>query len=159
MENKQKIFIGWKEWCALPDLNIMYIRAKIDTGAKTSSLHAYDIHEFYKRNQKYVSFNIHPIQNNEKISIPTTAKIIDERYIMSSNGHKELRYVIATNLILGSKKFLIQLTLSNRDPLRYRMLLGRDALTNNFIIDPGKSHCLGRQSNLIVKKFYLSHHK
>ncbi len=159
MENKSKVLIGWKEWCALPEFNVMLIQAKIDTGAKTSSLHAYNIEEFYKRNQKHISFNIHPIQNNNKITVSAKAKVVDERYIMSSNGHKELRYVIETTLLLANKNLKIELNLSNRDPLRYRMLLGRDAFARSFIIDPSISNCLGKISNLQARKFYLNKHK
>lgn len=149
-----KMLIGWQEWCALPDLGIPFIKAKIDTGAKTSSLHAYNIKEFYKGHYKYVSFEIHPIQDNNDLSFSTKARVIDERNVMSSNGHKELRYVIETDLILGDTITTIELTLSNRDPLRFRMLLGRDALSVHSIIDPAKRNCLGKQSRRSVTNFY-----
>ncbi len=153
-KNLSKMLIGWQEWCALPEFNVPYIKAKIDTGAKTSSLHAFNIKEFRKKNQKYVSFEIHPVQDDNDISLKAKAKVIDERYIMSSNGHKELRYVIQTDLILGTAVIPIELTLSNRDPLRFRMLLGRDALSISSIIDPAKKNCLGKKSRRSVINFY-----
>ena len=149
-----KMLIGWQEWCALPEFDIAYIKAKIDTGAKTSSLHAFNIKEFRKNNQKYVSFEIHPIQDDNDIVIKAKAKVIDQRNVMSSNGHKELRYVITTDLILGSAIIPIELTLSNRDPLRFRMLLGRDALSISSVIDPAKKNCLGKKSRRAVWSFY-----
>ena len=149
-----KMLIGWQEWCALPEFDISYIKAKIDTGAKTSSLHAFNIKEFRKNNQKYVSFEIHPIQDDSNIVIKAKAKVIDQRHVMSSNGHKELRYVIKTDLILGSAIIPIELTLSNRDPLRFRMLLGRDALSVSSVIDPAKKNCLGKKSRRAVLSFY-----
>lgn len=156
MTNISKTLIGWQEWCGLPDFNIPYIKVKVDTGAKTSSLHAFNIKEFTKNHQSYVSFEIHPLQNNDKIKVTVNAKVVDQRYVMSSNGHKELRYVIRANLILAGETFQIFLTLSNRDPLRFRMLLGRDALANNCIIDPAKKYCLGKHSRIEIKKFYLN---
>lgn len=154
MFNVNKILIGWQEWCALPDLHVKYIKAKVDTGAKTSSLHAFNIREFYKNKKKYVAFDIHPVQFNDNIIISTKALVVDERYVMSSNGHNEKRYVIATMLKLGDCKYEIELTLSNRDPLRFRMLLGRDALRPHCIIDPAKISCLKKYSKNFITKYY-----
>jgi ribosomal protein S6--L-glutamate ligase len=152
--SEQKILIGWQEWCALPTLNVAYIKAKVDTGAKTSSLHAFNIEEFRRDRKKYISFDIHPIQDNDNIIITAKAMVTDERYVMSSSGHKEKRYVIETMLYLGNKKYNIELTLTNRDSLRFRMLLGRDALRSHCIIDPSKRSCIAKYPKSFVEKYY-----
>lgn len=139
---KNKLIVGWNEWCSLPDLGIAQIKAKIDTGAKTSALHAFDIHE--DRTGNNVNFSIHPLQANRKITVKCHAPIVDVRHIMSSNGHNELRYVIMTTLVMGELSWEIEMTLSNRDPLKYRMLLGRKALVKHVIVDPSRSLCLGK---------------
>jgi len=150
----KKILIGWQEWCSLPNLKVKYIKAKVDTGAKTSALHAFNIKEKTIKSQKYVFFDVHPIQANDKIIISTKAKVVDERYVMSSNGSKEKRYVILTKLEMGNASFDIEMTLTNRDSLRFRMLLGRDALTKHFIIDPEKSSCLVKYKSCYIEKHY-----
>jgi ribosomal protein S6--L-glutamate ligase len=131
-----KLLIGRNEWCRLPDLDIPAIKAKIDTGAKTSAIHAFNIKPVMRESQKYVCFDIHPIQGNDTVLVNCHALVADERYIMSSNGHKEHRYVILTTLNMGEQCWNIELTLSNRDPLRFRMLLGREALNHRAVIDP-----------------------
>lgn len=131
-----KLLIGRHEWCQLPLLNIPAIKAKIDTGAKTSAIHAFDIEPFFQKHVKYVRFRVLPIQSNHTFFIPCKAPVMDERFIMSSNGHKEHRYVIQTSLKMGDRCWEMELTLSNRDPLRFRLLLGREALNNRVLIDP-----------------------
>ncbi|NKB47658.1 MAG: ATP-dependent zinc protease [Legionellales bacterium] len=131
----KKLLIGRNEWCQLPGLNIPAIRAKIDTGAKTSAIHAFNIKPLHR--ETYVRFDVHPLQGDESILIHCQAPILDKRYIMSSNGHKEHRYVIVTSLKIDGQCWDIELTLSNRDPLRHRMLLGRQALNHRVVIDPG----------------------
>lgn len=136
---KNKLLIGRDEWCELPELHIPAIKAKIDTGAKTSALHAFNIRTVRRHNKKYVHFDIHPLQSDIITLITCTAQLIDERHIMSSNGHIEHRYVILTTVLLGDREWQAEMTLSNRDPLRYRMLLGREALNNRVVIDPNLS--------------------
>ncbi|MDQ2994445.1 MAG: RimK/LysX family protein, partial [Pseudomonadota bacterium] len=134
------------EWCQLPDLNLPAIKAKIDTGARTSALHAFNIKPYKQANKDWVNFEIHPIQYNDAVIVKCKAEVIDERSVMSSNGMKEHRYVISTPLKLGSVVWNIELTLSNRDPLKFRMLLGREALKKHTIIDPNRSFCAGRMA-------------
>lgn len=154
---KKKQLIAWEEWCALPELHIPAIKAKIDTGAKTSALHAFNIEPFLKDGQKHVCFQIHPIQRNKKIVITCCAPLVDHRYITSSTGQKEKRYVIETIIELNSKKWKIELTLAKRDTMAFRMLLGRKALrTGNFIVDPSKSHLLGKLDKEYIKSLYNS---
>lgn len=138
-----KMTVGWCEWVSLPTLGLPALKAKVDTGAKTSALHAFNIEPFYRRRKNFVRFTICPVQANNDVWIRCTSEIIDERYVLSSNGHKELRYVISTTLFLGEKKWDIEVTLSDRDPLRFRMLLGREAL-KKCVIHPSRTYCQGR---------------
>lgn len=151
---KDKLLIGRNEWCQLSVLNIPAIKAKIDTGAKTSAIHAFDIKPFLHKRVKYVRFNVLPIQSNKTIIIPCKARVLDERFIMSSNGHKEHRYVIQTPLKIGDQCWEIELTLSNRDPLRFRLLLGREALSNRVFIDPHLSCNQGKITQSLITKLY-----
>lgn len=131
-----KLLIGRNEWFSLSEFNIPLIKGKIDTGAKTSSLHAFDIQASIKDGIDIVEFKIHPLQNNTTITIACRTPIIDERYIMSSSGHKEKRFVVQTLLKIANVAWNVEMTLSNRDPLKYRMLIGREALKNKVLIDP-----------------------
>lgn len=150
----KKQLIGWKEWCALPDLDIPAIKAKVDTGAKTSSLHAYDINTFKHAGELWVEFKLHPLQRNHQLSIIRKAKVIDQRHVTSSSGHKELRYVIKTRLVLADIEIVIELTLANRENMVFKMLLGRDALKGHATIDPSLSQVSRRLSTKQAKKFY-----
>jgi ribosomal protein S6--L-glutamate ligase len=147
----KKILIGRNEWCQIPGLNLPAIKAKIDTGAKTSSIHAFNIVPISKGKQKWVNFDIRPIQRNENLTIACSALVVDKRLIMSSNGHRERRYIIMTSLKIADQCWDIELSLSNRDPLRFRMLLGREALNGHVLIDPSLSCYQGA-----FKKKYLS---
>lgn len=149
-----KILIGWQEWCALPDLNLPAIKSKIDTGAKTSALHASDIRPFHRHGKLFVRFLVHPLQRTKKFVISCTAEVKDQRTVMNSGGHKELRYVIQTPMILGTTTWNIEITLTNRDPMRFRMLLGRNALTGHTIIDPGKRLCQGKIASKVLRSVY-----
>lgn len=141
-----KIFIGSKEWCSLPGLKTPLIKAKVDTGAKTSAVHAYDITPIRRSGVLWVKFLIHPLQRNDNLSYEVKAEVTDQRVVISSNGQKEKRYVITTDLSLGPLTYPIELTLSNRDPLRFRMLLGCEALIDRAIVDPGENCLLGSYS-------------
>ncbi len=158
-EFDEKILVGRYEWCQLPTLHLPAIKAKIDTGARTSAIHAFDINAFSKGRKRFVSFYIHPIQTNKNITVHCTAPIMDERAIMSSSGHKEQRYIIQTDIILGKHQWKIQLSLSNRDPLRFRLLLGREALAHRALIDPAHScyqpHPVSRKKLISL---YTGHH-
>jgi ribosomal protein S6--L-glutamate ligase len=138
--------IGWEEWCALPQLGLPAIKAKVDTGAKTSALHAYDIVPFKKDGKQYVEFKVHPLQKNEDIECKCTARLIGTRVVTSSNGERETRYVILTKMKFGTMVFEAELTLTSRHNMTFRMLLGRQALRQaQFIVDPAKSYTLGRK--------------
>lgn len=149
-----KLIIGWNEWCRLPKLNLPAIKAKIDTGAKTSSLHADNIKAVIRNKKKYVYYDVHPIQRNNDIVVRCRSLVIDERSIMSSNGQKERRYIIATSLRLGTKVWDIELSLSNRDPLKYRLLLGREALSRYVVINPGTACHQIKYKNIDIINLY-----
>ncbi|MCR4290909.1 MAG: ATP-dependent zinc protease [Candidatus Scalindua sp.] len=140
-----KVVVGWREWANLPELHIPAIKVKIDTGAKTSALHAFDVKIFHKRGKRCVSFNIHPLQNNNNISRHCKAELADERVIKSSNGQEESRYVIRSVIQIGSLHQNIFITLTNRDIMSYRMLLGREAMCL-LLVDPATSFCQGKLS-------------
>lgn len=152
---KKRTIIAWEEWCALPLLGIPAIKLKADTGAKTSALAASNIELFMKDGQKYVSFQIYPIQKNKKITIQCSAPLVDFRYITSSTGQREKRYVIKTVINLNNQEWPIELTLARRKNLAFRMLLGREAIRKgHLIVDPSKSCLLGKISKQDIKMFY-----
>lgn len=135
--------IGWREWATLPDLGIMAIKGKIDTGAKTSSLHAYDIEAFEKGGKSYVKFKVHPLQHDFSVVVECTALLVDKRHVTDSGGHKEERFVIRTSMVIAGFKKRIELTLTNRKSMKYRMLIGRAAL-KHFYIDATQSYLSGK---------------
>ena len=132
----QELTFGWEEWIALPDLGLPAIKAKIDTGARTSALHAHDIEVFGPASKPKVRFNVHPVAGNEDITITCSAPIIDRREVTSSNGEAELRYVISTKMDVAGQSWPIDVTLTNRAGMTSRMLLGRQALTDHITISP-----------------------
>lgn len=148
------ILIGWQEWCALPKLHLPAIKAKIDTGAKTSALHAAEIKPFHRQGELYVHFKVHPLQRNNTLEIDCAAPVIDHRTIMNSGGHKELRYVIRTVIQLGIFTWDIDISLTNREPLAFRMLLGRDALRHDFLIEAGKKLFQGKYTKRQIRLLY-----
>lgn len=133
------LIVGWRELIDLPDLKIRGIKAKIDTGARSSALHAYHIEEFKSNGKTMVKFFVHPYQRDTKQTAIAEAKLLEYRQVRSSGGHIQLRPVVETNVKLGHKQWSIELTLTNRDVMGFRMLLGRQAVRHKFLIDPGKS--------------------
>ncbi len=153
IKNANLPILGWKEWCSLPGLSIPLIKAKIDTGAQTSSLHAYDLKTFRNRGKDWIKFNVHPLQFNRSVTIACQAPIIDRRYVTSSNGQREKRYVISTLLQLGNLSFSTEVTLTDRSQMNLRLLLGRKSL-ESFCIYPFKEMCLGKYKSDDVKALY-----
>ncbi len=139
---KPLMLVGWREWAKLPGLEIPLIKVKIDTGAKTSAMHAYDINIVKSGGRDFAEFIIHPLQKNDVICRRTRAEIVGMRIIKSSNGHKEERIVIRSPIQIGDHSWEIDITLTNRDIMHHRMLLGRTAM-ENILVDPTKSYCQG----------------
>lgn len=137
------IIVGWREWVALPELGLPAVKAKVDTGAKTSSLHAFDLETFREAGRERVRFAVHPLQDNERLTVWAEADVVDERAVTSSSGHEELRVVIRTPLHLGDLTWPIELTLTDRREMRLRMLLGREALQGRLLVDVASSFLHG----------------
>jgi len=139
----KRIAIGWREWIALPALDLKAIKAKIDTGARTSALHAFEVQRIEKEQAPWVRFLVHPLQHNNDIVHTCESPITDERHVSDSGGHKEKRIVITTVIQLGSIRKPIEVTLTNRDTMLFRFLLGRTAMGRDFTIHPDRSYLLG----------------
>jgi len=153
---QNKIILGSEEWCSFPELGIPAIKARVDSGAKTSALHAINIAPFIKEAENWVKFDINPIQNNLKTVIHCEAKLIDKRIVKSSSGFREQRYVIQTAVKVGNDIWEIELTLTNRDSMGFRMLLGREAMSGRILVDPEQKYLLGQTTSESLKELYLN---
>lgn len=145
-ENNPKIkktrkypIIGWREWVNLPELGINRIKAKVDTGARTSALHAFALHPFVENNINKIRFDIHPMQHTTDEVVTCIANVVDKRLVTDSGGHEEERFVIETPLTIAGQTWPIEITLTERENMLFRMLLGRSALRKRFIINPARS--------------------
>jgi ribosomal protein S6--L-glutamate ligase len=151
---QQKKIIGSEEWIRIPELNIPAVKARIDSGAKTSTLHAYNIQTFEDNGKEYVRFDVHPVQHNRRISVRCKAELVGRRVIKSSSGDRQKRYVIKTPITLGGETWDIEVTLTNRDNMGYRMLIGREAMRGRYIVDPEQKFVFGNLS-IDADKLYM----
>ena len=138
-----KLIVGSEEWCSLPGLGLPAIKARVDSGAATSSLHAFNIVPFQRDGELWISFEVHPLQNDRSVVVRHEAPVLEQRSVRNTSGISENRYVIREELVLGEQRWPIELTLTNRDAMGYRMLLGREAMAGRVLVDPEGSHQLG----------------
>lgn len=137
--------IGWRERVSLPELGIDRITCKVDTGARSSSLHATNMETFVTEGRPMVRFDVQPYRKKPDIIVHCQAEVLDERVITDSGGHRESRFVILTPVIVGQQRYLIEITLTNRETMRYRMLLGRTGLSGRFLVDSSRSYLTGKK--------------
>lgn len=149
-----KLIVGSEEWCGLPLLGLPAVKARVDSGAKTSSLHAFNIRKFTRNRDTWVSFEIHPLQKNDELIVRCEAQVVDRRTVKSSSGTAERRYVVKTNITLADQTFEAELTLTNRDSMGYRMLLGREAMSGRMIVDPEGSCLQGERTITECNQIY-----
>ncbi len=144
-KSKDLITLGWREWVRLPDLGIDAIKAKVDTGARTSAIHAFELETFSEAGREKIEFRIHPLQKDDETIVTCTADVLDKRVVTDSGGHKEERIVIATTLDIGPYSWPIEATLTARDTMLFRMLLGRTAIKGRAQVNPARSYLVGKK--------------
>lgn len=144
--------LGWREWVALPELGIPRIKCKVDTGARSSALHAFYLEPFNSGGTQRIRFGIHPFQRRTDRECVCTADVLDQRIVTDSGGHREQRYVIETRIVLGDEDWPIEITLTDRDTMRFRMLLGRTAINKKFVVNPASSYLAGKPRPAVDEK-------
>lgn len=144
-ESDKLLTFGWREWVSLPELGIKRIKAKVDTGARTSALHAFEVRPYSENGRDRVEFSMHPAQKDNDTVITCTADVIDKRKVTDSGGHKEERFVIRTALQIGEHQWPIEATLTARDDMLFRMLIGRTALKGHAQVNPARSYVVGKK--------------
>jgi hypothetical protein len=143
--SRPRLVIGWPEWVALPDLGVRNVKAKVDTGARTSSLHAFDLEEYREGSRDMVCFKIHPEQRSSKREKKVEARVHERRNVRYSSGDAKLRPVILTTIEIFGESWEVELTLTRRDAMGFRMLQGRQAVRGHIDVDPGRSFLNGRR--------------
>jgi hypothetical protein len=138
-----RLVVGWREWVAIDALRLPAIKAKLDTGARTSALHAFYVEPITVGGTRRIRFGIHPLQRRRDIAVHCVAEAIDHRQVTDSGGHRELRWVIEAAVRLGAQTWPIEITLTNRDDMMFRMLIGRSAMGARLLVDPARSYVLG----------------
>jgi len=144
VDEGSRLLVGWREWVRLPDLlGGGWVKAKVDTGARTSAIHAWDVEREDRDGRTWVRFRLHPRQHDDDHVVEAEALLVEDREVRSSNGEVEVRPVIETPIVLGGRRHVVELTLSKRDQMGFRMLLGRTGLARRALVDPGRSYLLG----------------
>ncbi|HEU4511919.1 MAG TPA: RimK/LysX family protein [Nocardioidaceae bacterium] len=146
------IVAGWREWVSLPHLGVDWVKAKLDTGARSSAIHAFDIEEFEQDGAPWVRFSVHPWQRSAEDAAEAVLPVHDRRIVRSSSGHEHERYVVLMDISLVGRTVTAEITLSRRDEMGFRMLIGREALRQGFLVDPGRSYLGGRPRRAVRRK-------
>lgn len=141
-DDTQRLCVGWKEWAALPELGIEALEVKVDTGARTSAIHSFDVEPFEKEGKPHVRFGLHPDRHSQDPEIFCEAPVVDQRVVSDSGGHKEMRYVIETPIHMGGQSWPIEITLTSRENMAFRMLLGRQAMRHRIVVQPEAKYLL-----------------
>ena len=144
--------VGWREWVGLPALGVPWIKAKLDTGARTSALHAFDLEEIVRDGRPWVRFSVHPWQRNAEDAVTAELPVHDQRHVRSSSGHAQERYVVLLDLRLADHTVTAEVTLTRRDEMGFRMLVGREALRQGFVVDSGHSYLGGRPRRVVRRR-------
>lgn len=144
--------VGWREWVRLDSVGVPWIKAKVDTGARTSSLHAFDLRRLEVDGRPWVRFDVHPWQATAEDPVTVELPVHDVRTVRSSSGHEETRYVVLVQLVLGHRSVDAEVTLTDRDEMGFRMLVGREALVQGFLVDPAASYTGGRPERAVRRR-------
>ena len=148
----EKVVVGWREWVGLPQAEVSWVKAKIDTGARSSSIHAFDLEVVEQDGEEWVRFSIHPWQRSDEDHVGLSLPVLDMREVRSSNGHVEKRYAVALDVTLAGRTITTVMTLSNRDEMGFRMLIGREALERGFLVDSSLSYAGGKPRRAVRRK-------
>ena len=148
----EPMVIGWREWVGFPDLGIPQIKAKVDTGARTSCLHAFLVQPFERDGAPWIRFDIHPNQRSNTEVLSCEAPVLEQRLVRDSGGHEELRYVIETTVSIGERMHTVEVTLTDRDSMKFRVLLGRTAMAGQYIVNPDRSYLKGKKKRAAKNK-------
>ncbi len=152
VDGTDPVVVGWREWIALPQAGVDWVKAKIDTGARSSSLHAFGLEAYDVDGQEWVRFTLHPWQKSDDGTAELTLPVLDRREVRSSNGQVEQRYAVAMDVVLAGRTLTTVMTLSNRDEMGFRMLIGREALERGFLVDSSLSYAGGRPKRAVRRK-------
>ncbi len=151
MTKDQLPTIGWREWISLPEIGVDWVKAKVDTGARSSSLHAFNLEEFTKEDQPWVRFEVHPWQRSTRDASLVETPLLEWRSVRSSSGVAEKRPVVRTTVAVGGQAHEIDMSLTRRDDMGFRMLLGREAVRKRFLVNPGRSFLTGKPPIEVVR--------
>ena len=147
-----KVVVGWREWVGLPQAGVEWMKAKIDTGARSSSIHAFDLEAYDRDGAEWVRFSIHPWQKSHDDVAVLDLPVLDRREVRSSNGQVEQRYAVAMDVTLAGRTITTEMTLSNRDEMGFRMLVGREALERGFLVDSSLAYAGGRPKRAVRRR-------